>query len=208
MLCPACSTEAPPSSAFCPKCGAKLSGTPPTATPAEKFRGAGAAAAASAEPERELWKGSFSAKAMLGSWLAASLVTVGAAVICVILPPPIPWIVAGALVGLLWLWLLGVLAYERLAVAYVLTTQRLVHQRGILRRTTNRIEIIDIDDVTVEQGFVERMLGVGTIRILSSDASDPKLLLRGIGDVKRIATQIDDLRREERRKRAVYMETV
>lgn len=145
---------------------------------------------------------------MLGSWLAAGVVTIGAGVLCVILPTPITWIVAGALVALLWLWLFGLLLYERLAVAYSLTTQRLVHQRGILRRTTNRIEVIDIDDVTVEQGFVERMLGIGTIKILSSDASDPKLLLRGIDDVKRVATVIDDLRREERRKRAVYMETV
>jgi hypothetical protein len=52
------------------------------------------------------------------------------------------------------------------------------------------------------------MFGVGTIKLLSSDLSDPKLVLRGIDDVRRVANVIDDARREERRKRAVYMETV
>ena len=72
----------------------------------------------------------------------------------------------------------------------------------------NRIEVIDIDDVTVEQGLIERMFGVGTIRLLSSDTSDPKLFLRGIDDVKRVAAMIDDVRRDERRKRGMYIETV
>jgi hypothetical protein len=77
-----------------------------------------------------------------------------------------------------------------------------------LSRTTNRVEVIDIDDVQVQQGFVERMLGVGTIKLLSSDTSDPVLSLRGIADVNRVATLIDNARRDERRKRGLYVEAV
>lgn len=145
---------------------------------------------------------------MIGSWVLAGVVTIAGVVLCALVPTPITWMAVGAAVPVFWLALLGYLLYQRLAVDYSLTTQRFVHQKGVLRRVTNRIEVIDIDDVTVEQGFVERMFGVGSIKLLSSDTSDPKLLLRGIDDVKRVATLIDDARRDERRKRGLYMEAV
>jgi hypothetical protein len=70
------------------------------------------------------------------------------------------------------------------------------------------VEVIDIDDVSYSQGPIERLLGVGTIKLLSSDVSDPQLILRGIDDVQRVATLIDNARREERRRRGLYLESV
>ena len=174
------------------------------------MRAAKAAAGNSAgsEAERELWRGSFSAKAMYGNWLLAIIATIIAGVVSVFVPTPISWLAAGAIVAVLWLVLIVQYLMERWSVSYTLTTQRFVHQRGILRRVINRIEVIDIDDVTVEQGFIERMFGVGTIKLLSSDTSDPTLRMPGIDDVKRVATLIDDARRDERRKRGLYMEAV
>jgi uncharacterized membrane protein YdbT with pleckstrin-like domain len=145
---------------------------------------------------------------MYGSWLLAGIATLVAVVLSAILWNPAVWLAAGAIVTVIWIVLAGHYLIERLSVAYTLTNQRFVHQRGLLQRVINRIEVIDIDDVTVEQGFIERMFGVGSIKLLSSDTSDPKLLLRGIDDVKRVATLIDDARRDERRKRGLYMEAV
>ena len=206
MLCPACSTEVGADSVFCPKCGHRLSEPAAAKTPAEKLRGAGAAGV---EAERQLWRGSFSPKAMYGHWLLAAVVTIVAIALSILFfAVPFVAMAAGVIVIVLWLCMFGMLLYERLSVDYTLTTQRFVHQTGILRRVTNRIECIDIDDVTVEQGIIERMFGVGTIKILSSDTTDPKLFLRGIDDVKRVAVMIDDARRDERRKRGMYIETV
>jgi membrane protein YdbS with pleckstrin-like domain len=176
-----------------------------TQTPAEQMRGN----RGPSEPERPLWEGSYSPKAMYGSWLLGILITLAALVLSVVFfaIPPV-WMAALAIVAVLWACLGAYYLYERLSVHYSLSTQRFVHHTGILRRVINRIEVIDIDDVTVEQGFIERMFGVGTIKILSSDTSDPKLLLRGIDDVKRVAAMIDDVRRDERRKRGMYIETV
>lgn len=207
MLCPACSTDIAADSVFCPKCGHRLSDAAPAGsrTPAEKLR-SGDRSAPSTEPEQQLWHGSYSPKAMYGSWLLAALISVAAIVICVFFPIAI--LGAIGVIVILWLCLLGYLLVERLSVDYTLTSQRFIHQVGFLRRVTNRIEVIDIDDVTFEQGFVERMFGVGTIKILSSDTSDPNLTLRGIDDVKRVANLIDDARRQERRKRGMYIESV
>ena len=78
----------------------------------------------------------------------------------------------------------------------------------MLRRVNNRILLIDIDDVAFEQGLMERLFNVGTITLTSTDASDPKLRMHGIDGVQRVANLIDDARREERRKRAIYMANV
>ena len=145
---------------------------------------------------------------MYGSWLLAIVATLIAVVLSVIVPTFITWFAAFVIVVVLWLSLAAYYLIARLSVEYSLSTQRFIHKSGLLRRVTNRIAVIDIDDVTYEQGLFERMYGVGTIKLLSSDLSDPKLVLRGIDDVQRVATMIDDARRDERRKRAIYMETV
>jgi membrane protein YdbS with pleckstrin-like domain len=203
MHCPDCQTELPAGAAFCAQCGRKL-GAAPT-TPAEKLR---AGPSAASEPEQTLWQGGYSAKAMYGSWALALLVTAVAVVASLFLPNPVTWLVAAVIVVVLWLVLLAYYLTMRLSVEYTLTNQRFVHKVGLLRRVSNRVEVIDIDDVQYEQGLFERMFGVGTIKLLSSDVSDPKLTLRGIDDVARVANLIDNARRDERRKRGLYVETV
>ena len=75
-------------------------------------------------------------------------------------------------------------------------------------RTSDRVEVIDIDDVTVHQGFIERMLGVGTIRIASSDRTDPELVLPGVDQVRAVADVIDNTRRAERQRRGLHIESI
>jgi len=107
-----------------------------------------------------------------------------------------------------WVLLLISLLYRRLCVSYTLTSQRFLHQKGLLRRINSRILLVDVDDVSFEQGLIERILDVGTITLTSTDASDPKLRMLGIANVQEVANLIDDARREERRKRAIYMANV
>ena len=210
MQCPACASEVDPSSAFCPKCGQRLdAAAPPSKTPTENFKAVQAAARANTDEERPLWRGGFSWKAMLGYWSLAVLATIAAIVGAVLgmAIPAVP-IAAGVIVLVVWLFVFGYFLYQRISLEYELTNQRLVHHYGILTRVTNRIEVIDIDDIKFTQNILERMLGVGTIQILSSDVSDPKLVIRGIDDVKNVFGLMDDARRDERRKRGMYIESV
>jgi hypothetical protein len=62
--------------------------------------------------------------------------------------------------------------------------------------------------VAVQQGPIQRMLGVGTVKITSTDRSTPEFTLAGIGDVRQVATMIDEARRNERRKRGVHIESI
>jgi uncharacterized membrane protein YdbT with pleckstrin-like domain len=157
--------------------------------------------------EEDLWIGSYSPKAMFGSFLAAAVLTALGA-IAAAFTGPIGWIVFVICAAVAWCYLALVLVYRRLTVRYRLSTFRFFHDTGLLSRTGNRVEVIDIDDVTVRQGFIERLLGVGTISIRSSDTTDPQLDLPGIDDAKRVADLIDGTRRAERQRRGMFMENV
>jgi len=221
MKCAVCGENLPADAMFCPKCGERrktdtmspAASIPSTALPgtgAEKLRQSMSGKMndpKAEESETALWQGSYSPKAMIGGWLLSLVVTIVAFAIGAIFDGP-GLLIAGAVSLAVWGGHLVMLIYQRMSHDYKLTTQRFVHSHGILRRVTDRIEVIDIDDVQVTQGLVERFLGVGTIRILSSDVTSPTTTLYGIDDVARIATLIDDTRRTERRKRSVHIEQV
>jgi uncharacterized membrane protein YdbT with pleckstrin-like domain len=67
---------------------------------------------------------------------------------------------------------LGRLAWRGLLLrsqSYRLSDQRLLIESGVFSRTINEIDLRTVDDITFHQSFVERMLGLGEIGIVSSE---------------------------------------
>lgn len=186
---------------------------PPEMNAADKFREQVQSTKESVEdyePEEELWNGGYSAKAMVGTWILLGIVSVGTLILPFFLAFLAFLTVPISLGLIVVIWLVGAVVYgvRRFGVHYELTSQRFIHQTGILTRNTDRIEVIDIDDVSFTQGPVQRMLGVGRITITSSDRSHPLLHMIGIADVKNVAGVIDDVRRKERRRRSLHIEAI
>lgn len=220
MLCPKCGADLPADARFCPSCGAGIgepasadpvSSPMATATPAEQLRSRAAdqRLAAALPAEKELWQGSYSPKDMFGQALGVAAITVAAAVAGIFFQWESParlWALAAIVV--LWAALALQLAYRRLSIRYRLTNQRFFHERGLLTRVVDRIEVIDMDDITYVQTLIDRLLGIGTIRITSSDRTHPELLVRGIDHVKEVAALMDNARREERLRRGVHIEAI
>jgi uncharacterized membrane protein YdbT with pleckstrin-like domain len=115
------------------------------------------------------------------------------------------WAIAAVV---LWVLLALLVWYKRLTVRYRLTNFRFFHETGLFNRTRNRIEVIDINDVTLTQKLIERMFDVGTIHILSSDLTDRSIQLPGIENVRTVTDLIDNTRRAERQRRGVFMENI
>jgi uncharacterized membrane protein YdbT with pleckstrin-like domain len=163
-------------------------------------------------PEEELWAGDFSPRAMYGAWLAAAIATIAGLVAMIMVDGlrsnSTAWWIYFAAVVILWIFLLLKFAYHKLSYHYELSTQRLRHRDGILVRTMNRIELVDIDDILYRQGIIQRMLGVGDITIKSRDLTHPMLVLHGIANVKEVANLIDNARLNERRRRSVRFESL
>lgn len=218
MKCKQCAAEVVAGSVFCHACGASLAATadPPAAPPRggeskpssqERFAQGLSAGGDPEDAEQLLWQGRFSKLAMISAWIWGGVVTIALFVVMAMFDftgEEWLWLAIAAL----WIVLVLRLVYHQLSTRYSLTNQRLIHEHGLLWRRTDRIEAIDIDDITFDQGPIERLLGIGTVRITSSDQSTPKFALVGIEDVRRIATLIDEIRRKERRKRAVHIESI
>lgn len=189
----------------------------PASSPgSERFQQAVSRSGRTDDPEEDLWRGGYSAKDMVGLWLVAGFVSV--AVLGVALwaefafgPPwmtALFWIGVVVALALLWIGLALRLLLLRISVDYRLTSQRLVHKEGILRRVSDRVETIDMDDIAFQQSLLQRMMGVGDITILSSDQSHPKLVMRGIDNVTEVAAKLDTARRKERVRRGVHVEQI
>ncbi len=183
----------------------------PELSPTERFKTEAQAkletANATTPPERSLWKGGYSPKAMYGTWLLTTLLTIAAIAGVYIAgkgnESTVWYIVGAALLGL-WALVITTYIFRRLGVHYELTTQRFIHQKGVITRRTDRIEVIDIEDVSYTQGIIQRALGVGTVRISGRDQTHPELELTGIDKVPDVASLIDDIRRDERRRRSLH----
>lgn len=210
MKCYDCDAELTVDAVYCHRCGTRVAETAPIDAPLQRFQAAADKIRdEDDEPERELWHGRFSKLAMIGSWIAAAVATLVMLVVAMAAGfSSTGWTAALAGLLLLWAGLAARLLYRQLSEHYFLTNQRFVHEKGLLWREIDRIEAIDIDDVSFQQGPVGRFLGVGTISVRSSDQTHPVMELLGIENVREVAGMIDEVRRQERRKRGLHIEAV
>ncbi len=211
MKCQVCNAEASNSAAFCPQCGAKLPppefATSPTMASQESPVPPASSTSSSGGrgrdvPEETLWEGTYSPKAMLGTLVLCGLASVVLLVAAFLFAATVvlSMVLVGAIV-VIWAAAGLLLAKKRLGISYKLTNQMFFHRQGVLNRVTDRIELIEIHDVTWSQGLFERIVGVGTITISSADRTHPKLPMPGIEDVEAVSALIDKARRGEQVRR-------
>lgn len=159
ITCPSCNGEIIIPAKVAPHPAAKVAHLITAATPHS-------AATPSSDEEREVFALKPTAKAFLGQIIIGILL--------------IPVFLIG-LILLLNVW------YKAVSLKYRLTTQRLFVQRGLIAKHLEELELFRVKDVTVRQGILQRILGFGTITVLSTDDSNPQLVLIGINkpmDVK------------------------
>jgi uncharacterized membrane protein YdbT with pleckstrin-like domain len=99
--------------------------------------------------EQTLWTGT-----------ASQLKNLGVFLLCIFVIP-IPWA--------LWQWL------KVKTQVYKLTTERLLITSGILNKDTETLELYRVRDLQVTQPFFQRLLGLQTLRLITSDSSTPEL---------------------------------
>lgn len=173
MKCVKCSAPLASDSAFCSRCGA----------PQKK-------SAAPADPEETLWMGRFSASAAAGSWMLWGLWSAAVAAAGILLPRlRVWWALAGAILLPGLILYLSIL-YRKIATRYRVTNYRLFRDTGILMRRHSELELIRVDDVEVTQSLLGRIFNYGTVTLLTSDSSDPRIELVGIADAIQVKEQI------------------
>ncbi len=222
MKCPVCDAKVPESATFCQQCGAKLPQfggemDSPSGEPAEMPRAAVASPDSTTRDasttssrrrgtitdtlEETLWEGSYAPRAMLGTAVLCAVATIVLLVVALGYSTVVPSVIPLALILIIWALAAGRLATRRLGISYKLTNHMFYHRHGVLTRVTDRIELIEVHDVTYEQGLFERMVDVGSIKIASSDRTDPIFYLLGVQGVETVAQLIDKARRGEQVRR-------
>ena len=207
--CPECgkpmSTQAP----SCPQCGYA-----PAAGPV-RFAAVGEAVQDGGRPtETVIWEGSPSLKLLLVQILR-TLIVATAAIIAAILVHPLAMSFFedlsagkggrgprdGSPATLILMVIVGSYLVIRVIVLstsvmrlrstrYRLTNQRLVVEQGILSRTLDEVDLRTVDDSGFSQSPLERLQGIGTVWVLASDRSTPRLALRGIPDPRALRERI------------------
>ncbi len=84
---------------------------------------------------------------------------------------------------------------------FELTSQRMRLSAGIFSKTYDDIEIYRVKDITLHQPFLQRIVGLGTVTLITSDSTHPRLPLPAIKDplgVRDILREQVEIMRRER----------
>ncbi|GBO54287.1 hypothetical protein APA_2235 [Pseudanabaena sp. lw0831] len=74
-------------------------------------------------------------------------------------------------IGAIWYWL------QSINTKYLITSQRIVIERGVFSKDIEILEIYQVDDIQLEMPLNQRIMGTGNMLLLTRDISAPKLLL-------------------------------
>ncbi len=201
---------------------------PPTDSPADE---AGAAEPASSRPslspqpdaaksdsttssEELIWVGRTNWKHFAGAilvWLAGSLLW---AIIVGWVAAKVDWLTGGAAfwIAAVPIVLAGAKVGSKVIQGvygqrYRLSDERLFIDRGLFSQTIDQTELIRVDDVRVRKSFSNRMLGLGSVEVLSTDLTDQTVLIEGITEAEEVAEAIRT-RMRGLRKKSLFIENL
>lgn len=95
----------------------------------------------------------------------------------------IAWLSAGWMTFLLCVLGIGFILLPALlakTVRYRISNYRIDYERGLISRTIDTLELWHVDDVHFYQSLFDRILRVGSITIMSTDKTNPRLELHGL----------------------------
>jgi uncharacterized Zn finger protein (UPF0148 family) len=86
---------------------------------------------------------------------------------------------------------------------YVLTTERLRVDSGMLRKSAESLDLWRVKDVSVRKGMTQRTRGCGNVEVTSADPSTPNVVLTWIQNPDEVAEQIRQVARDARKRHGV-----
>jgi uncharacterized membrane protein YdbT with pleckstrin-like domain len=100
--------------------------------------------------------------------------------------------VTGAVALVLAAWLVGLPFLRWRTERFTITTRRISHRYGLLTRHGRDIPLHRINDIALEKGLLDRLLGCGTLVV--SDATEKAgMVLHDIPDVEQVHVRLQEL---------------
>ena len=86
---------------------------------------------------------------------------------------------------------------------YIITTQRIKYERGLLSKVQESLELFRIDHFELRQPLGARLLGHCSLHLFSSDAELDNFAIYGIPNLSALADQLRDCQLRERSRRSL-----
>lgn len=96
-------------------------------------------------------------------------------------------------------WLLAILPVLGLAVViagwpvlinrtrrFKITNYRIDYERGLISRRIDTLELWHVEDIRMHQSLLNRVLGVGTLTVVSDDDTTPQLVIPGLSEPRKL----------------------
>lgn len=159
------------------------------------------------EPEAKLWTGHPSQFLAFGKYLLWTCILIAGIAAGVMIEQYGQYIAGVAIVISLVIMLHTFLRIR--CLRFELTSERILITQGILSKSTEELELFRVKDSKLLQPISQRILGLGTIELVTSDASTPVLLIpaiRGAADVREMMRQHVNAMRDRKKVREIDME--
>jgi len=147
--------------------------------------------------ETSLWKGHTSQWVHFWTYFACAVIALAA---LAGIPFTAGFSAIGLVVPLVWAPLRW---FTNRATSYELTSQRLRIHRGILNRRLDELELYRVKDYVLDQPLFLRLLGLGNLTLLSSDASTPTVAITAISGVESVREKLRNAVQSERDRKRV-----
>jgi uncharacterized membrane protein YdbT with pleckstrin-like domain len=89
------------------------------------------------------------------------------------------------------------------STSYELTSQRLKIGTGILNRKLDELELFRVKDYAMDQPLFLRLVGLGNLTLVTSDASTPTVAIRAIANVEAVREKLRNAVQAERDRKRV-----
>lgn len=96
------------------------------------------------------------------------------------------------LLGLIGLPGILLVFLRHITTRFKVSLRRVEYEKGILTKNVDSLELWRVLDVRYSQNLIDRMTGNGRITLVSTDKSDPELVLYGLPDHRNLFEQLRD----------------
>lgn len=152
-------------------------------------------------PEETLWKGHTSQWVHFWYYLFCILIFGGIAFAATLFAPPTGGLSYAFLIIPMVMWLFR--WWLTKCTVYELTTQRLKSSTGVLNRRHEEIELYRVKDYSINQPLLLRMLGLGNLTLVTSDASTPQVNILAVPGVEEVREKLRTAVQSERDRKRV-----